>query len=87
VKAKKSPFLLSLFSVVSLSALWLERYLLVTPSVTTEAGPVFGIPEAGPLLAFLGCFLLAYGIFARTFPMVSPRLARITLAEEKKHGY
>ena len=87
VKAKKSPFLLSLFATVSLVALWLERYLLVTPSVTTEAGPVFGLPEAGPLLAFLGCFLLAYGIFARTFPMVSPRLAQITLSEEKKHGY
>ena len=87
VKAKKSPFLLSLFATISLSALWLERYLLVTPSVTAESGPVFGIPEAGPLLAFLGSFLLAYGIFARTFPMVSPRLAQITLAEEKKHGY
>ena len=87
VKAKKSPVLLSLFATVSLSALWLERYLLVTPSVTIEAGPMFGIPEAGPLLAFLGCFLLAYGIFARTFPMVSPRLAQIALAEEKKHGY
>lgn len=87
VKAKKSPFLLSLFATISLTALWLERYLLVTPSITTEPGPVFGLPEAGPLLAFLGCFLLAYGVFARTFPMVSPRLAQITLAEEKKHGY
>jgi hypothetical protein len=87
VKAKKSPFLLSLFATISLLALWLERYLLVTPSVTVEAGPVFGLPEAGPLLAFLGCFLLTYGVFARTFPMVSPRLAQLTLAEEKKHGH
>ena len=50
-------------------------------------GPVFGLPEAGPLLAFLGAFLLSYGIFARTFPMVSPRLATITLTDERKHGH
>jgi hypothetical protein len=87
VKAKKSPFLLSLFASISLVALWLERYLLVLPSVPAEPGPVFGLPEAGPLLAFLGSFLLAYGIFARTFQMVSPRLAQIALADEKKHGY
>ena len=34
-------------------ALWLERYLLVTPSVTLEAGPVFGLPELGPMLLFV----------------------------------
>jgi hypothetical protein len=87
VAAKKSPLVLGLFATISLSALWLERYLLVAPSVTTAAGPVFGLPELGPLLGFLGCFLLAYGAFARTFPMVSPRLATITLAEERKHGH
>ena len=57
----------------------------MTPSVTAEAGPAFGLPELGPLLLFLGAFLLAYGVFARTFPMVSPRLAAITLAKEAGH--
>jgi hypothetical protein len=87
VAAKKSPFVLGLFATVSLGSLWLERYLLVTPSVTELAGPTVGLPEAAPLLAFLGCFLLVYGIFARTFPMVSPRLAMIALDEERKHGH
>jgi hypothetical protein len=87
VAAKKSPLILGFFATVSLVSLWLERYLLVTPSVTEMSGPVFGLPEAGPLLAFLGSFLLAYGIFARTFPMVSPRLAAITLTDERKHGH
>lgn len=87
VAAKKSPFVLGLFATVSLASLWLERYLLVTPSVTELPGPTFGLPEAAPLLGFLGCFLLAYGIFARTFPMVSPRLATITLADERRHGH
>ena len=87
VAAKKSPLILGFFATVSLVALWVERYLLVTPSVTELPGPSFGLPEAGPLLAFLGMFLLAYGIFARTFPMVSPRLAAITLLDERKHGH
>lgn len=85
VAAKKSRFFLPFFAIISLVSLWLERYLLVTPSVTTEAGPAFGLPELGPLLLFLGLFLLAYGVFARTFPMVSPRLAAITLAKEAGH--
>jgi Ni/Fe-hydrogenase subunit HybB-like protein len=85
VAAKISRFFLPLFAIISLVSLWLERYLLVTPSVTVEAGPAFGLPELGPLLLFLGAFLLAYGVFARTFPMVSPRLAAITLAKERGH--
>jgi hypothetical protein len=87
VAAKKSPFFLGAFATVSLVALWLERYLLVTPSVTDAAGPVFGLPELGPLCTLLGLFFLAYGLFARLFPMVSPRLATITLTEERKHGH
>jgi hypothetical protein len=51
----------------------LERYLLVQPSLT-EHGPEFGLPELGITLGFVGMFLLAYGMFARTFPMLSPRL-------------
>ncbi|HEV8150891.1 MAG TPA: hypothetical protein VGP61_11955 [Gemmatimonadales bacterium] len=87
VAAKKSPFTLGLFATISLVALWLERYLLVTPSVTPAAGPLFRLPEFSALLFFLGLFLLAYGAFARMFPMLSPRLATITLEEERKHGH
>jgi len=36
-------------------------------------------------VAFLGLFLLAYALFARTYPMVSPRLAEITLDRETHH--
>jgi hypothetical protein len=70
----------------SLLALWLERYLLVMPSVTALPGPAFGVPEAGPTLAMLGLYLLAYALFARTFPMVSPRLAEVTLGRERGHA-
>jgi Ni/Fe-hydrogenase subunit HybB-like protein len=73
VKAKINPITFSLFFAISLAGVWLERYLLVQPSLT-EHGPVFGLPEIAISLGFLGLFLVAYGLFATAFPMVSPRL-------------
>jgi hypothetical protein len=87
VAAKRSPFLLGLFATVSVVALWLERYLLVLPSVTTEHGPVFGLPELAPTLLLAGLFLTSYALFARRYPMVSPRLAEITLGREAGGGH
>jgi hypothetical protein len=86
VAPKKFRPTMALFATVSLVSLWLERYLLVLPSVSPLPSPVFGLPEAGPTLLFLGSYLLAYALFARTFPMVSPRLAEITLDRERGHA-
>jgi hypothetical protein len=86
VRPKKSRVTLGFFATVSLAALWLERYLLVMPSVTALPGPAFGVAETGPTLMFLGLFLLSYAVFARTFPMLSPRLAEITLDRERGHA-
>jgi len=85
VAPKKAPLTLGVFATISLVSLWLERYLLITPSVTLEPGPVFGLPELGPILLFLGLFLACYAMFSRVFPMVSPRLALITLEKEAGH--
>jgi Polysulphide reductase, NrfD len=73
VKSKITPATFTLFALISLLGMWAERYLQVQPSLS-EA-PVLGLPEIGVSVGFLGLFLLAYGAFARTFPMVSPRLA------------
>jgi hypothetical protein len=86
VRPKKSKVALGFFATVSLLALWLERYLLVLPSISVLPGPVFHRHEAGPTLVFAGLFLLCYAWFARTFPMVSPRLAEITLDRERGHA-
>jgi hypothetical protein len=86
VAPKKSRVTLGFFAAVSLVALWLERYLLVMPSVSPLPGPTFQVPELGPTLLFAGLFLLCYGIFGRTFPMLSPRLAEITLDRERGHA-
>jgi hypothetical protein len=85
VAPKKTRATLGFFAVVSLTALWLERFLLVMPSVTALPGPRFQLPEAGPTLLFVGLYLLTYALFARTFPMISPRLAEITLERERGH--
>jgi hypothetical protein len=37
-------------------------------------------------MTFLGLYLVSYALFARTFPMVSPRLAEITLDRERGHA-
>jgi hypothetical protein len=85
VAPKKSRLTLGFFATVSLTALWLERYLLVMPSVTALPGPKFEVPEAGPTLLFAGLFLFSYAMFGRIFPMISPRLAEITLDRERGH--
>ena len=86
VAPKKVRVTLGFFATVSLVSLWLERYLLVMPSVTALPGPRFELPELGPTLLFLGLFLLCYALFARTFPMISPRLARVALDRERGHA-
>ncbi len=73
VKAKITPVTFALFLAISFAGVWLERYLLVQPSLIDT--PVFGLPEIGVTVGFLGLFLLAYGAFARSMPMISPRLA------------
>jgi hypothetical protein len=86
VAPKKVRVTLAFFATVSLVSLWLERYLLVMPSVSAQPGPRFELPELGPTLLFLGLYLLSYALFARTFPMISPRLAMITLGRERGHA-
>ena len=86
VAPKKVRATMGFFAVVSLTALWLERYLLVMPSVSALPEPAFQLPELGPTLLFLGLYLLSYALFARTFPMISPRLAEITLERERGHA-
>ena len=86
VAPKKTRVTLGFFATISLVALWLERYLLVMPSVTALPGPVVGGPEIGATLLFVGLYLLSYATFARAFPMVSPRLAKITLDRERGHA-
>jgi Ni/Fe-hydrogenase subunit HybB-like protein len=70
VATKKNPRLLTLFGGISLTALWLERYLLVYPSVNLGADNLpFGWQEIGTTLFFAGLLIAALMAFATRFPL------------------
>lgn len=69
-KAKMKPVLLATFTTVILMGLWLERYMLIAPSLHQEGDPVF--PWWHPLIAlmFLGPFVWSVRWALATFPVV-----------------
>jgi len=71
------------FAIVSLSGIWLERYLEIVPSINHGAGPALGIPEVGTTLFFGGLFFLSWAWFAGRHPIISPRLAADALEREQ----
>jgi len=82
VKPKRYPPTFIGFALVSVTGLWLERYLEIVPSINGGAGPAIGVPEIGTTLLFLGLFLLSWSWFASRYPIISPRLAADTLSRE-----
>jgi len=69
-KPKIVPFTLGLFTSVVLFGLWLERYLLIAPSLYHEGDPVFPWYQVGIALMFLGLFLFSVRWFWTTFPVL-----------------
>jgi hypothetical protein len=71
VVPKRSPVALSIFSVVVLVGLWLERYVQIFPSYYHDADQiVFGWQEIGFALPFGGLMLLSLMYFATRFPLL-----------------
>ena len=67
---KLRPGMLAAFTSVILTGLWLERYMLVAPSIHREGDPIFSIWHPLIALMFAGPFLLAIRWFWSTFPTV-----------------
>ena len=66
---KKSPFWLALFSLIVLSGMWMERHILVMPSL--EPAHVWvGLPEIGITVGFVGLFGFAVQRFLAKYPVV-----------------
>ena len=75
VVPKKTPAILGTFAVISLTGLWLDRWVFVMPSIVqTGVRAPLGWPELLVTAGFAGVWGLAHAWFARTFPIVSPRL-------------
>jgi Ni/Fe-hydrogenase subunit HybB-like protein len=62
-----APILVFIVSV-SFIGLWLEKFLLVTPSLTNEIH--FGLPQILITASFLAGFILTFLLFLRTFPIM-----------------
>ena len=58
VRTKKSPMILGTVSALGLIGIWLERYVLVVPSLSLDAIP-FGPTQFLISIGFLGAFLIA----------------------------
>ena len=78
-KPKKTPAILGPVVVGSLLGFYLERYILVTPSLIPPkevlAGAAispFGAVELGIAVGFIGLFFLCFLGFAKVFPGALP---------------
>jgi hypothetical protein len=69
VTPKRTPSIFATFAGISLLGLWLERYLIVYPSlwIGTDALPL-SWPEPGLLLLFAGLYLAAITFFLTRVP-------------------
>jgi hypothetical protein len=67
--SKANPALLFSFTCVVLSGLWIERHVLVMPSLNPNVVWV-GLPEMGVTLGFVGLFGFAVQGFLAKFPCV-----------------
>jgi Ni/Fe-hydrogenase subunit HybB-like protein len=78
-KPKKTPAILGPIAFGSLLGFWLERYILVTPSLVPPkailAGAAitpFSVIELGIAAGFVGLFFLCFLSFAKVFPGALP---------------
>lgn len=69
-KPKMKPGIYGFFALVILVGMWLERYLMVAPSLWHEGEPIFTIWQPLIGLMFLGLYIGAVRWFLSTFPMV-----------------
>ena len=69
-KPKMKPAIYSVFGMVIMVGLWLERYGMVAPSIHHEGDPIFTIWQPLIGLMFLGLYLGAVRWFLSTFPLI-----------------
>jgi hypothetical protein len=71
-KPKKTPWIAGPVATIILLGFWLERNLLVWPSVVKEDMTSFlGVIQLGIAGGFLGGFVLVYLIYSRVFPSIA----------------
>ena len=69
-KAKMTPWFLRLIALIALGGLWLEKHLMVAPSIRDHETGILGLTEFSLFVLFLGIFLLSVQGFFRSFPVI-----------------
>lgn len=69
---KRDPAALACISTIILVGMWLERYILVVPSIWHEHWLPLGWIELGVLVGFFALFTLAFRAYVETFPIRLP---------------
>ncbi len=67
---KRNPRLQAIFAVSCLTGVWLERNLIVLPSLEPTRFDLT-LPQLGVMVGFLGAFVLTFLNFASKYPMLS----------------
>ena len=80
---KSSPFWLAAFTLNIMIGIWLERHVLVMPSLNPDV-VWLGLPEIGVGIGFLGLFGLAIQGYLAKYPCVNVSDA---LARAEAHGH
>lgn len=71
VKPKKTPGIMATIAGLSLLGLWIERYILIYPTLYPRVDQVvFGMPEVPVAMGMLGLLLLSLAWFGSRFPML-----------------
>ena len=76
---KMRPAALACIAGIVLGGIWLERFLLVAPSLRPGEGVPLGLPELLVTAGMLGLFVLCYARFLELFPVLpvsDPKLER-----------
>jgi hypothetical protein len=71
VKPKKTPWIMGTIAGISLLGLWIERYVLIYPTLYPDVETVvFGLTEVGIGMAMLGLMAAALAWFGTRFPVL-----------------
>jgi len=83
-RAKEIAWVMLLTGISISAGLWLERYVLIVPSLWSQAGAPFGWIEVGITLGFLGAAGLSYVYFLKNFPLVPYTRVSISAASQEQ---
>jgi hypothetical protein len=68
-RAKQSSSVLCFVASIALVGMWLERYLLVVPSLGSNAAPGFGWTDMIITLSFLAAMIFSYRVYLKLYPL------------------